>query len=168
MPCCLSVLKEPLLHLLQQIEAHEDIVVVVELEVGALGHLAIEGPFVGQLLRVQPLVEAVIDVAHVRPQAQESLLELRVVVFAEVAEEAAYDLLLLLAEVAHVVHLADVAQVGKHLVGIGHVLVEVVEVGHEQLPPAVEVVEGLVDARLLGEAAMQVAHQLHGVGHGQR
>ena len=91
--------------------------------------------------------------------------ELGVVVVGEIAEESFQDALLLLAQIGHVVELVQVAQIGKHLVGIGHVLVYIVEVGQQQLPPAVEVVECLVDARLSREALVQFAHQLDGVGH---
>ena len=62
----------------------------------------------------------------------------------------------------------DVAQIGKHLAGIGHVLIDVVEVGDEQLSPTVEVVERFVDARRGCEYLVQVAHQFDGVGGGER
>ena len=59
----------------------------------------------------------------------------------------------------------DVAQVGEDLIGWSHVLVEIVEVGEQQLSPAVEVVEGLVDACAVGEALIEFADELDGVGH---
>ena len=83
---------------------------------------------------------------------------------AEVAEEAFQHIALLGSEEAVVVHLVQVAQVGKDAVGGCQLLVDVVEVGQQQLSPSIEVVEGLVDARLCGERAVQFAHQFDGVG----
>ena len=80
----------------------------------------------------------------------------------------AQQLALLVGQVAQVVQLVDVAQIGKDVVGIGHVLVEVVEVADEQLAPAVELVERLVRVRLQAERQVKVAHQLDGVGNSQR
>ena len=156
--------EEGLLHLLQQVEAHEGVGVVFELDGGIGGHLAVEGSLVGELLTGEGVVKGVVDVADVTPQAQEALLEFGVMVVGEVAEEAAYHLALFVGEVRDVVELVDVAQVGKHLVGRAHVLVEVVEVGEQQLSPAVEVVEGLVDARTTGEALVEFADEQDGVG----
>ena len=83
----------------------------------------------------------------------------------EVAEEALDQLPLLGREIRHVVEFVDVAQIGKHAVGGAHVLVEIVEVGEQQLSPAVEVVERLVNARTLGEALVEFADEQDGVGH---
>ena len=155
--------EEPLLHLLQQIEAHEEIVVVAERDVLALCHLAVECALVGQRALFQQLVVVVIDVAHVRPELEEPVLEHAVVVVREVTEEFSEHLFLCVSEIADVIQFVNVAQVGKHLVGIGHVLVYVVEVSEQQLSPSVEVVEGLVDARLAYERLVQQAYQLYGV-----
>ena len=61
----------------------------------------------------------------------------------------------------------NIAQVGEHMVCRPHVLVEVIEVGEQQLPPAVKVVEGLVDTRTLGEALMEFTDEEYGVGNFQ-
>ena len=75
-----------------------------------------------------------------------------------------YGFPLLFAQIADIIHFADVAQVGKQFVGIDQVLVDVVEVGNEQLPPAVEVVNGLVEAGDGRICLMQVADQFDRVG----
>ena len=61
----------------------------------------------------------------------------------------------------------EVAQVGKHLVGIGHALVDVVEVGQQQLSPAIEVVECFVKTSMLDEALVQVGNEFQLVGYVQ-
>ena len=81
-----------------------------------------------------------VNVGKVAPKAQEAFLQFCVVVVGEVAEEAAYHFALLFGEVGNVVQFVNVTQVGKHAVGICHVLVDIVEVGQKQLPPAVELV----------------------------
>ena len=58
----------------------------------------------------------------------------------------------------------NVLKVAEYAVGVCHVLVDVVEVGKQQLSPAVEVVERLVDARTLRERLVYVAYQLYRVG----
>ena len=83
----------------------------------------------------------------------------------EVAEESAQNLTLLVGEEGAVVHLVQVGDVGQHLVGIGHLLVDVVEVGQQQLSPAIEMIQRLVDTRHRRERLVQLAHQLDGVGH---
>ena len=105
-----------------------------------------------------------VDVTHATPQTEESLLEFAVVLVREVAEEALQQLSLLGGEIRHVVEFVNVAQVGEYLVGRPHVLVEVVKVGEQQLSPAVEVVECLVDACALDEALMEFAYEQDGVG----
>ena len=116
----------------------------------------------------ETLVEVVVDVGQVCPQSDEALTQLALAVVGEVAEETAQHLPLLFSEEGVVVHLVQVCDVGQHVVGIGHLLVDVVEVSQQQLAPSEEVVEGLVDASLCGERLVQLAHQLHGVGHLQR
>ena len=88
------------------------------------------------------------------------------VVVGEIAEKLAKYGFLFVRQVRQVVQFVDVPDVGKHLVGIGHVLVYVVEVGQQQLSPAVEVVKGLVDACHPDETFIQVAYQLYLVAHG--
>ena len=62
----------------------------------------------------------------------------------------------------------EVAQVGKHLVGVGHALVDIVEVGQQQLSPTIEVVERFVKASVLDEALVQVGNEFQLVGYAQR
>ena len=172
LPLALQVAEQLLFHTLHQVEAHEQVAVVGKRDAAGIGqpaaHLAVERTLVGQSLLAQPTVEVVVDVGKAAPQSEETLLQLRLVLVGEVAEEAAQQLPLLVGEVAQVVQLVDVAQVGKHLVGVGHVLVDVVEVADEQLTPAVELVERLLRTRLLAERPVQLAHQLHRVGNIER
>ena len=86
-------------------------------------------------------------------------------VVAEVSEEVADNGFLLLIEIVDVVEFVDIAEMGKHLVGRGHILVDVVEVGDEQLAPAIEVVEGLVETGNLNVGAIKVADKFDGVGN---
>ena len=92
-----------------------------------------------------------IDVGKVTPQVQEALFQLAVVILGEIAEETVNHLALLVGEIRDVVEFVDVFQIGKHAVGIGHVLVDVVEVGQQQLSPAVELVERLLRLRAQAE-----------------
>ena len=149
---------------MEVVEADEGVGVVLELDVGVVDHLTVEGSLVGELTAGKLVVVVAVDVADVAPQAQEPFLEFAVMVVGEVAEEAAYHLALLVGKVGHIVELVDVAEVGEDLIGWPHVLVEVVEVGEQQLPPAVEVVEGLVDACAVGEALVEFADEEDGVG----
>ena len=159
--------EQPLLGGLQQVEPDEEVVVVAaEVDgVGPLGHVAAESSLVGEPLLTEAPVEVVVDVAHLRPESQEPLFEYGVMVGREMAEEVSDDVLLLGRQVVGAVVLVEVAQVGKDLVGVGHALVDIVEVGEQHLAPAVEMVERLVDAAHLGEALVKVADELDGVGN---
>ena len=167
-----------LLYLLQQVEAHKQIVLVREPRASAyslatiftvsahlLHHAPVECSLIRQPLGQQVLVEVVVYIGEVAPQAQEPLLQLAVVVGTEVAEEPLYHGPLLVCEVGDIVQLVYVPQVGEHAVRVGHVLVDVVEVTEQQLAPAVELVQRLRGARLPTERLVQLAHKLDGVGH---
>ena len=155
----LQTVEKGLLHLLQEVEAHEDVGVVVEGDGLVFGHLSVEGTLVGESLVGELGVEGVVDVADTAPQTEKALFEFAVVVVGEVAKETLYEPALLVGEIGDVVELVDVAEVGEDAVGWTHVLVEVVEVGEQQLAPPVEVVEGLVDARAAGEALVELADE---------
>ena len=130
-----------------------------------VSHFAEEHALVGQLLTTQSLPIVVVDVFEMVPEFQKSFFQLAVVVGTEILEELLECLDLLCRQIRSVVKLMVIAEVGKHLVGVGHILVEVVEVGQQQLSPSVEVVECLVDARLEGETPMEVGYQFDGVGN---
>ena len=127
-------------------------------------HLSIYGALVAYALLGEAAVVVVVDVAEVRPQTEEALLQFRLDVVAEVGEEALQHLFLLVVEIRYVVELVNVLKVAEYAVGVCHVLVDVVEVGKQQLSPAVEVVERLVDARTLRERLVYVADELYRVG----
>ena len=151
---------------MQQVEVHKDILIIPELYLRHLSHLPVELSLVGQLLTGQLLVEARIDVAHLRPQTHETLFQLGVVIVGEIAEKPLDHCLLVVIQIAHAIQLVKVSQIGKDAAGVGHVLVEVVEISQQQLSPAIEVVERLVDAGHLDKAAVQLADQAYGIGYG--
>ena len=72
---------------------------------------------------------------------------------------------LILGQIGDVIVFMDVAQVGKDVCCRGHIFIEIVEIGKQQLSPAIEMVQGLTDACTLREALMEVADQFDGVGH---
>lgn len=51
----------------------------------------------------------------------------------------------------------DVTQIGKEQFGIYHVLIYIVKIGKEELPPTVKVIEGLINASACYEYLVQVA-----------
>ena len=157
--------EEALLNLMQQVEADEQVVVVLEVDAIVLGHLTVEGSLVGQSLTLQVVVILAVDVGHMGPQAQESLLELALVVGAEVGEKLADGVALAGRQVACVVELVEIAQVGENLSRRCHVLVDIVEVAEQQLAPAEEVVDGLLVAGDARVDLMEVADELDVVGH---
>ena len=159
--------EEGLLYLLQEVEANEDVLLVAECEGVVLGHLPVEGSLVGESLLGQAAVVGVVDVAETAPQLEETALQLAFSVVGEVAEELPQQVFLLVGQIGDVVELVKIAEVGEHFVGIGHVLVDVVEVAQQKLSPSVEMVERLVDAGGLDEHLVQVAHLLDGVGNDQ-
>ena len=165
LPLTLQSAEECLLHLLQEVEAHKDVGVVFEGDRFVLGHLTIEGSFVSQSLGSELLIEGVIDIANTTPQTEEPLFEFAVMIVGKVTEETLYEFALLVGEIRHVIKFVDVAQVGKDTVCRTHILVEVVEVGEQQLPPAIEMVECLVNACATGKALMEFADEQDGVGH---
>ena len=116
-------------------------------------------------MAAQAFVVVVVYVVEMAPQAKEALLEFRLVVVAKVGKEALKHLALLIGKIRYVVKLVYVFKIAEYLVGISHILVDVVEVGNEQLSPTVEVVEGLVYARTLDERLVQIAYKLDGVAH---
>ena len=153
-----------LFHMLQEIETYKDVGVVVEGDGLVFNHLTVEGTLVGESLCSELFVEGVVDIPDAAPQTEEPLLEFAVVFVGEIAEEALYEFALLIGEIRHIIEFVDVTQVGEDAVGRTHVLVEVVEVGEQQLAPAIEVVERLVDARASGEALVEFADEQDGVG----
>ena len=159
--------EEYLFHLLQKVEADEDIGVVVESQAFVGGHLTVERSFITKLLLGQSVVEGGVDVADMTPESQEPFLEFRVMVVGKVTEEATDHIPLFVGKITHIIQLVDIPDIGEDLISRSHVLVEVVEVGQEQLSPAIEMVEALFDACTLGEALVEFADQQDRVGHFQ-
>ena len=59
--------EECLLHTLQEVEANEDVFVVLEVDILLGRHLAVDGTFVAESLLAQPFVVVVVDVGKVAP-----------------------------------------------------------------------------------------------------
>ena len=77
----LKALEESALYLQQVIEADEDIGVVIKLNALVLYHLSVEGSLVAELFLGELVVEGVVDIADMAPQAQETFLEFAIMVF---------------------------------------------------------------------------------------
>ena len=80
-------------------------------------------------------------------------------VIREITEELLDDSSLLVGQIADIVQFVQVTEIGKNPVSICHVLVDIVKVGEEQLPPAVEVVKGLVNIGTADIRQMEVTYQ---------
>ena len=76
--------------------------------------------------------------------------------------------LLLLVEIADVVQFPEVTDIGEYPVCICHILVDVIEVGQQQLSPSVKLVKCLSHiAGHLSICFVEVAYTFDGIGHGQ-
>jgi hypothetical protein len=94
--------EEFLFYLLQQVEANKNIVLVLEIDVLLLNHLAVEHTFVGQPFGLQRLSIACVDGCQVLPDGIEILLEWRIV--DHLVEKLLQALLLFLAQKASIFH----------------------------------------------------------------
>ena len=108
-----------------------------------------------------------VDLAEMTPQFEELPFECCLMIVGEVTEELPENALLLVGEIVDTIQLMQVAQVGKHLIGIGHVLVYIIEIGQQQLSPAIEMVERLLDTSALDETLVELANELHRVAYHQ-
>ena len=142
----LQVGKQLLFHLLKQVETYEYVCVVLEFYVFSCGHISIYGTLIAYALASEAFVVVVIDVAEVAPQTQETLLEFGLLVVTEVGEETFQKVALLLSKIRQIVKFVYVLKIAEYLVGISHILVNIVKVGEQQLSPTIEVVECLVNA----------------------
>ena len=114
----------------------------------------------------KPVVQPCVDVVHVVPRLQELLLQARTVLEREASEEAFQRLALVLVEVVEVLESLLVCHVGEDGFGVGKVLVDVVEVGHEHFAPAPELVDafGIVWSEHFLHDGVELADALRGVG----
>ena len=161
----LQIGKQFLLHLLKQVETNEYVCVVFKFNVLLCYYISIDCSLVSYALVSQTLVVVVIYVAKVAPQTKKAFLQLCLMVVTEVGKEAFEHLALLFGKIRQVVKFVYVFQIAEYLVSIGHILVNIVEIGKQQLPPAVEVVERLIYARTFYKRFMQVAYQFYGVAY---
>lgn len=83
----------------------------------------------------------------------------------EIAEEFLDHCFLIVCEIRNIVEFMDVTQIGKEQFGIYHVLIYIVKIGKEELPPTVKVIEGLINACACYEYLVQVADRLDWVSN---
>ena len=62
------------------------------------------------------------------------------IVIVEIAEKALNDRTLFVDQITDVVEFVKVTDIGKDMIGISPVFVDIIEIGKEELSPAVEVV----------------------------
>lgn len=165
----LEAFEEFLFDFLQHIEAHENVGIVLEINLVEFRHLPIQTTFVSQTLLFESGVERSVNLVEFIPNRQEFLLELAFGLFGlEIGEKLGEKLLLLVGKIGRVVEFVYVAKVGEDAARVGEVFVDVVEVGKQQLSPREELVERFVLARDGGENAVEVADEFHRIGHFER
>ena len=59
----------------------------------------------------------------------------------------------------------DIPQVLKHLVGWSHVLIQIIEISQEQLPPTIEMIQRLIHLCRFGKTLVQLTYQQDRVSH---
>ena len=136
-----------------------------------LGHKAEELTLVGQTVGFELGTQLGVHGVEVVPQFEEALTYFAALCQREVLHETPDLLGLLLVEKLAGGNGFIVAQVGEEGAGIDHVLVHVVEVGHDAFAPAVEEVERLLGVDVLAVEAVEAADDLDGVSQfevGQR
>ena len=164
-----EAVEKALLGLLQHVEADKNVGFVLEIDVVLRRHLPIKTAFVGESLFGESGVEIAVNLVEVVPNRQKFLLELAFgFVGLEIGEKLGEKLLLLGGKIGRVVEFADVADVGENTTRIGEILVNIVEIGKQQLSPREELIEGFVLARDGVENAVKVADEFNRVGHGER
>ena len=57
----------------------------------------------------------------------------------------------------------QIGQVAKHIVGIGHILVQVIKVCQEQLSPAIKLIKGFCRACFLHITFVEFSHRCDGI-----
>ena len=62
------------------------------------------------------------------------------IVIVEIAEKALNDSTLFIGQITDVVEFVKVTDIGKDMIGVSPVFVDIIEIGKEELSPAVEVV----------------------------
>ena len=157
------------LHLVQDVEAHKGVAVHVGVErdtllLQVLHHTAEKCPLVGQTFGRQFGIEMLIEGQEVVPDLEEVLADFAFLMGVKVGKESAQHLFLFVGqEGIGVFQGLEVAEVLKQGFGIGHVLVEVVEVRQNALGPSVENVERWRPLHSLGVASVETAHRVDGV-----
>ena len=136
LPAAFDFHHEGLLHVIEHIEPYKgNSLAFLEIPVEQVGpvfqvacHTAVERTGVECSSCLQSAAECLVERVHVAPDMQEALFDGRVAFHREVAEEALQSLLLLIRQIVDVVQAMLVIHVGKHQLGICHVLVYVIEV----------------------------------------
>ena len=83
----------------------------------------------------------------------------------EIAEKLSDNSSLFVSQITDIIEFMNIAKVSEHLIGIGHILVYIIEVGKQQLSPSVKMVERLFDSCTLDKRLMKVAYQFYGIGN---
>ena len=163
------------LHAVQHVEASEDdgafaveqLLDEAFVSLHCLRDVAEECAFPQLPFGQEALVELRIDLVHVAPCVEELLLKPSAVLQREASEEALQRLALVLIEVVQVLETLVVGDVGEDGLRVCQVLVDVVEVSHQHLSPAPELVNCLCvvgpqhllhDAEELADALQRVCH----------
>ena len=154
-----------LFHLLQHVEAHKDVGVVAVGQLFLFHDVSVQHTLVSQMLCPKACLEFGIDIVQLAPKVQEAFLEYARIA-REVGKKPAEFCLLVLRKIVYRVQFVQVSYVAEHLFGVCHVLVDVVEVCQQQLPPAVKLVERLVSACLFHIYPVQNAQAFNRIGDG--
>ena len=80
-------------------------------------------------------------------------------------KEPTDDCTLFVGEIRHVVQFVNVAYIGKHTVGVRHILVNVVKVGQHQLSPSEKLIQRLARSRLMAERLIEFTNEFDGIGN---
>ena len=105
--------------------------------------IPVQGTLPKLIVVEQILVQGLVNCRHLVPQTHETPSHERVLARGEISEEAHQRLALLVAEETVVGQFAQLPDVAEHFSGIGHVLVNVVKVGQDNLSPVPEAVQRL-------------------------
>ena len=175
----LQFVEECLLNIIEDVEADEGIDLLSEgrrilgtgsteaLPAQAFDELALEGTFIEDTSAAEVFEEVGVYVAHVVPKAQELLLELAVLLYGEIAEEGTQGFFLFGGDIAVVVKFPELCDVAEELAGINEMLVNILEVGKQDLALGPESVEGLWVFEMTCIGGIEAADALDGVCQGK-
>ena len=100
------------------------------------------------------LAQLRVHIMHLRPDVQEALLELGITLGGEVTEEVLEGLLLLVGQIIQRLQLHQLVDIQEDSLGIGQMLVYIVEVRQDNLAPSPELIECIFLVHPLGEDSL--------------